>query len=54
MRYYEDVTGNTTWTPTVNNVAHKEPIDLKTLVDAFNNGQRWFDVNPDAITKTTK
>jgi len=54
MRYYEDVTGNTTWTPSINNVVHKEPIDLKTLVDAYNSGQRWFDVNPDAITKTTK
>lgn len=54
IREYEPVTGETTWTPSVNGITHKDPIDLKTLVDAYNNGQRWFDVNPDAITVIKK
>jgi hypothetical protein len=54
MREYEPVTGNTTWTPAVNGITHEEPIDLKTLVNAYNNGQRWFDVKPQAKTITTE
>lgn len=42
------------YTPGVKGVMNKEPITVKELIDGYNNGQRWFDVNPDAATLTTK
>lgn len=41
------ITSGTTMTPGVRGVLGKEKITFGELIDAWNNGQRWFDVNPD-------
>lgn len=38
----------------VKGVQGKEEISYGELVDAYNNGQRWFDVQPEALTVTTQ
>lgn len=38
----------------VKGVLGKEELTLQEFVDAYNNGQRWFDVQPDAPTIKTK
>lgn len=40
--------------PGVKGVLGKESYTLQELIDMYNNGMRWLDVNPDAVTKTTK
>lgn len=40
--------------PGVKGVLGKEAYTLQELIDMFNKGMRWLDVNPDAVTKTTK
>ncbi len=45
---------NATMRPGVKGVLGKEEISFQELLDAYNNGQRWFDVAPEASTLTTK
>lgn len=40
--------------PGVKGVLGKQDLTLGELIDAYNNGQRWFDVQPDAETITTR
>jgi hypothetical protein len=51
---YVPVSVESEFTPGVKGVLNKEPITLGELVNAYNKGQRWFDVQPDAVTLTTK
>ena len=48
------VTGGLEFRPGVKGVLGKESLTLQEIVDAWNNGQRWFDVQPDAETVTTE
>lgn len=48
------MTENDTFRPGIKGVLGKEEISYKAMIDAYNGGQRWFDVNPDATTVTTK
>ena len=47
------VTLETMIRPGVKGVLGKEELSLGELIEAYNNGQRWFDVKPDAQTVTT-
>jgi hypothetical protein len=38
----------------VKGVLGKEELSLKELIDAYNKGQRWYDVDPDAPVQRTK
>lgn len=40
--------------PGVKGVLGKEELTFQEMLDAYNSGQRWFDVAPDAATVTTK
>lgn len=40
--------------PGVKGLLGKESYTLQELIDMYNNGMRWLDVNPDAVTRTTK
>jgi hypothetical protein len=40
--------------PGVKGVLGKEELTFQEMLDAYNNGQRWFDVAPDVLTITTK
>jgi hypothetical protein len=40
--------------PGVKGVLGKESLTMGEIIDAWNNGQRWFDVQPDAETITTQ
>ena len=51
---YVPVTNETTWTPRLADYEHHTPVTIGELIDAYNKGQRWFDVKPDAVTITTK
>jgi len=51
---YVPVTSETTWTPRLADYEHHTPVTIGELIDAYNKGQRWFDVKPDAVTITTK
>jgi len=51
---YVPVTAQTTWTPRLADYEHHTPVTIGELIDAYNKGQRWFDVKPDAVTITTK
>lgn len=48
------VTLNTEVRPGVRGVLGKESLTVAELIDAWNSGQRWFDVKPDAETITTQ
>ncbi len=48
------VTLNTEIRPGVRGVVGKESLTVAELIDAWNSGQRWFDVRPDAETITTQ
>jgi hypothetical protein len=54
MQEYVPVSAESVFTPGVKGVLNKEPITLGELIEAYNKGQRWFDVQPDAVTITTK
>jgi hypothetical protein len=54
MQTYVPVTNETTWTPRLADYEHHTPVTIGELIDAYNKGQRWFDVKPDAVTITTK
>ena len=54
LQHYEPVTAETTWTPRLADYEHHTPVTIGELIDAYNKGQRWFDVKPDAVTITTK
>lgn len=45
---------NATIRPGVKGVLGKEELTFQEMLDAYNSGQRWFDVAPDAATVTTK
>jgi hypothetical protein len=47
------VTPQTEIRPGVKGVLGKEALTLQEFIDAWNAGQRWFDVKPDAATVTT-
>ena len=47
-------TPNMTTRPGVKGVLGKEEISYQEMLDAYNNGQRWFDVAPDAAVLTSK
>lgn len=47
------LTAQTEIRPGVKGVLTKESIELGALIDAYNAGQRWFDVQPDAVTIAT-
>jgi hypothetical protein len=47
------VNGDTLIRPGVKGVLGKEELSLQEMFDAYNNGQRWFDVNPDAEITTS-
>lgn len=48
------ITENDTFRPGVKGVLGKEEISYKAMIEAYNNGQRWFDVDPEASTITKK
>jgi hypothetical protein len=48
------VTENSTFRPGVKGVLGKEEVSYKAMIDAYNSGQRWFDVDPEASTLTKK
>jgi hypothetical protein len=48
----EPITIETKIRPGVKGVLGKEELSYGELIDAYNNGQRWFDVQPDAETMT--
>lgn len=48
------VTLNTEVRPGVRGVVGKESLTVAELIDAWNSGQRWFDVKPDTETITTQ
>lgn len=50
----EAITLDTLIRPGVKGVLGKEELSLGELVDAYNAGQRWFDVQPDALTITNQ
>jgi len=54
MQTYVPVTLETTWTPRLHDYVHPTPVTIGELIDAYNKGQRWFDVQPNAATITTK
>jgi hypothetical protein len=54
LQHYEPVTAETTWTPRLADYEHHTPLTIGELIDAYNKGQRWFDVKPNAVTITTK
>jgi hypothetical protein len=54
LQHYEPVTLDTTWTPRLADYEHHTPVTIGELIDAYNKGQRWFDVKPNAVTITTK
>lgn len=47
------ITAETEIRPGVAGVLGKESISLGKIIEAWNDGLRWFDVQPDAETKTT-
>jgi len=51
---YVPVTHDTEWTPRLADYTHHTPVKIGELIDAYNKGQRWFDVKPDAETITTE
>jgi hypothetical protein len=54
MQTYVPVTNETTWTPRLADYEHHTPVTIGELIEAYNKGQRWFDVKPDAETITTE
>lgn len=46
------LTRDTMIRPGVEGVLGKEEISLGAIIDAWNGGLRWFDVRPDAVTRT--
>lgn len=48
------ITENDTFRPGIKGVLGKEEVSYKAMIDAYNGGQRWFDVNPDASIVTNK
>jgi len=54
VQTYVPVTLETTWTPRLHDYVHPTPVTIGELIDAYNKGQRWFDVQPNAATITTK
>jgi len=54
MQTYVPVTLETTWTPRLHDYVHPTPVTIGELIDAYNKGQRWFDVQPNVATITTK
>lgn len=54
MQTYVPVTAETTWTPRLHDYEHHTPVTIGELIEAYNKGQRWFDVQPNAVTITTK
>jgi len=51
---YIPVTHETTWTPRLADYEHHTPITIGALIEAYNKGNRWFDVKPNAETITTE
>lgn len=55
--YFHDrtpVTPDAEVRPGVRGVCQKEGVTLQALCDAYNNGLRWFDVNPEGVQITSK
>jgi N12 class adenine-specific DNA methylase/predicted RNA methylase len=48
------ITLETLMRPGVKGVLGREELSLGELIDAYNSGQRWFDVQPDAVVITTE
>ncbi len=48
------VTHDTEWTPRLADYTHHTPVKIGELIEAYNKGQRWFDVKPNAETITTE